>query len=139
MATSVVFAHFCAWHASWAYANATTGVRKADYERMHNPMRGRCNGLDVDSGHYGMCVHAGRHAGHGGSTGNMQSTFWAFPDCGYSCVTGSSHGGDTDSGTGCCFLNNGGKLDDHPDSKQVIEKRHVSPREFYAARVKAKR
>ena len=139
MATSVVFAHFCAWHASWAYANATTGVRKADYERMHNPMRGRCNGLDVDSGHYGMCVAAGRHTGHMGSTGNMQSHFHVFPDCGYSCITGRSHGGDTDSGTGCCFLNNGGKWDDHPDSKQVVEKRHVSPREFYAARVKAKR
>ena len=139
MATGVVFAHFCAWHASWAYANATTGVRKADYERMHNPMKGRCNGIDVDSGDYGMCVGSSRSIGHAGSTGNMQSCFHVIPDYGFSWMTNSFHGSDTDSGTGYCFLNNGGRTDDHPDSNQVIWKRHISPREFNAAKIDEKR
>ena len=97
--TIAVKLQYLAFHTSFSFAHATTGVSFENWNRLHQPMVGTCNGVEVNSGGYAMCLGstpAVPHpkCSHGGSNGHFHAFMTMFPGQG-KALAQMTNGGTT--------------------------------------------
>ena len=79
--TAAVQLQYMAFHTSFDFAHATTGVSFENWSRLHQAVVGTCNGVEVNSGHRTAGGLAGcpTCVSHGGSVGDFHAHMQACP------------------------------------------------------------
>ena len=79
--TAAVQLQYMAFHTSFDFAHATTGVSFENWSRLHQAVVGTCNGVEVNSGHRtaGGLIGSPTCVVHGGSNGDFHAHMQACP------------------------------------------------------------